>query len=728
MISRICIQGVASYQSLVTLETDKKVNIIYGLNGTGKSTLSNYLYDLSGDRYGGCSVDIGDDEEVLVYNQRFIQDNFFEADGLRGIFSLSKENKAIEEKIKAAEVELAELRLKGDSAKGVVEAEEKRLQGVRESACDKVWDIKKKYTGGDRILEYCFDGLKGRKEVLFDHVSKLPVGSSRPDKDVQQIKGDFEAISGDTAKKYQYLPKLSFSGEAIEGSEIFGQVVVGSNDSAVSGLINELKNSDWVRSGLGFIDKNIGDQSSVCPFCQQRTITNFFVEQVERYFDRSYSDSVESISGLLNQYGAEAAGLPSLDVYKSCSFVGDRLAELTECYLGLEKALSENLELMRVKKASPSLSVSLLKTGGYVDAFNKVIDLVNVDISSHNKRLDNINNELASLKREFWALMRWEYDSVISSYFADSLASKEIVASAKAELEAMRQEYRVKRDEIVSLQKQAVNTDEAVENINHALADLGIVDFSIKKHSDILYRIVRSESSDAAFFSLSEGEKMVISFLYFCELCRGRRSASDVAKKKIAVIDDPVSSLSHIYVYNVGQLLKKEFFGSSIFEQVFVFTHSLYFFYELADANHKRRHETQKLFRLSKNSNGSSINVMKYEEIQNDYHSYWVVVNDRSQPSALIANCMRNIIEYFFNFVQRADLSNVVQKPELQENRFQAFCRYINRESHSLGQNIFDFKEFDYDDFRDGLKLVFEVTGYAEHYNKMTTSLPGWAD
>ena len=110
---------------------------------------------------------------------------------------------------------------------------------------------------------------------------------------------------------------------------------------------------------------------------------------------------------------------------------------------------------------------------------------------------------------------------------------------------------------------------------------------------------------------------------------------------------------------------------------------------------------------------------MSYEEVQNDYQSYWSVVTDSAQPPALIANCMRNIVEYFFNFVQKQDLSNVIQMPELQENKYQAFCRYITRESHSLGQNIFDYKEFDYESFREGLKLVFEATGYIEHHDKM---------
>ena len=110
---------------------------------------------------------------------------------------------------------------------------------------------------------------------------------------------------------------------------------------------------------------------------------------------------------------------------------------------------------------------------------------------------------------------------------------------------------------------------------------------------------------------------------------------------------------------------------------------------------------------------------MSYEEIQNDYHSYWFVIKDDKQPAALIANCMRNIIEYFFNFVEKRDLNNVFQKQEMQDNRFQAFNRYVNRESHSLGQNIFDIKEFNYQDFKDAFAELFKVTGYENHYKKM---------
>lgn len=140
----------------------------------------------------------------------------------------------------------------------------------------------------------------------------------------------------------------------------------------------------------------------------------------------------------------------------------------------------------------------------------------------------------------------------------------------------------------------------------------------------------------------------------------------------------------------------------------------------MTDTNHKRRKENQKLLRLIKNIKGSKIDKMKYEEIQNDYQSYWAIVNDKDQNVVLIANCMRNIIEYFFNFIEKKDLNNVFQKDELQAKKYQSFNRYINRESHSLGQNIYDFKEFNYDVFREALELVFCLCGYDEHYKQMS--------
>ncbi|WP_330148614.1 AAA family ATPase [Shewanella oncorhynchi] len=719
MISKISIQNIASYKTVTILATDKKVNVVYGLNGSGKSTLSNYLYQPEAPEYHGCSVDMAKDTSLYVYNQRFIEENFYEADNLKGIFSLSKENKDIEKAINEAQAELSKQVLVEEKEQQVASDEKAELSANRSRAYDVTWKIKQEFTGGDRVLEGFLDGLKGNKETLYTHLSSLTKPAEKPNTDISKLKAGVEALKGDAAQQYSTLNLLEFDEHEVELDPIFEEAIVGNSNSSVSALIEKMKNSDWVKKGLVYLEPPSENEASACPFCQENTISQELAQQIENYFDESYSSSIDKIESLLSRYSTALEQLTSLDTYKSNPFSIEELSALTEQHGKLANKLEKNARLITAKKNSPSMSVFLESTRNEVANFNELLEAINAKISKHNEKLENIGAELNKLKREFWSLMRWDYDQTISALDAQVATSNQKLAESKEREKVASGIIASKKNEISMLQKSTVNIEDAIDNINLGLVQIGISDFSIAKHNDTLYKIVRIGNSTADFSSLSEGEKMIISFLYFCELCKGKRNATEVPGKKVVVIDDPISSLSHIFVFNIGRLIKSEFFDSAYFEQVFVLTHSLYFFYELADSNHKRRNEHQKLFRLFKNDEGSQILKMSYEEVQNDYHSYWSVVTDSAQPPALIANCMRNIVEYFFNFVQKQDLSNVIQMPELQGNKHQAFCRYINRESHSLGQNIFDYKEFDYESFREGLKLVFEVTGYIEHHDKM---------
>ncbi|EKP0318670.1 AAA family ATPase [Aeromonas veronii] len=716
MITNIVLDNVASYRSKTELKTEKKVNIIYGLNGSGKSTFSNYFYNSENTKYQQCSH-IGTHETVLVYNQKFIQDNFYAKDTLNGIFSLSKENKEAKEKVEEITLELDKISQDKKQLQKDIDELRSKIAQAKENAQNKTWEIKTNYAGGDRVLEFCLKGKMGGKEPLFNHLCSIPLPTSKPSKTIANLKEEASAIDGELAIKHTQLKNLGMFNLPSEDLISLNEIIVGSEDSPVSKLISTLKNSDWVSEGLKYLEKIDGPQ---CPFCQSETITDELAKQIHDYFDETYIESVNNIKSIQARYNSIIDGIPSLDDYKESQFSTEYIVKLNEYHARLTKETSANLELIKQKIANPSLQVTLTDVSSPVKQFNLVIDSINKLINGHNARIDNSTNELNRIKDEFWNILRYEYDQTVSSFNdIQKITSKAISDKTKEETAIIVLEE-AKDAERAEHQKSTVNIDDAILNINQGLIDIGITDFFIEKHESELYKIVRTGSNSKIFSSLSEGEKMIISFLYFRELIRGKQNATEGKLKKIAIIDDPVSSLSHIFVYNIGQLLKNDFFNSTEIEQVFVLTHSLYFFYELADANHERRELNQNLFRLSKNASGSSISSMKYEEIQNDYQSYWSVINDEKQPPALIANCMRNIIEYFFNFVQKADLSNVIQKPELKNVRFQSFLRYINRESHSLGQNIFDFKEFNYNDFKEGLRLVFEHTGYPEHYKKMS--------
>ena len=64
MITKITMNDVASYKAPTTLETDKKVNLIYGLNGTGKSVLSSYLYEKGNTGFSSCNIEGLNNEDI----------------------------------------------------------------------------------------------------------------------------------------------------------------------------------------------------------------------------------------------------------------------------------------------------------------------------------------------------------------------------------------------------------------------------------------------------------------------------------------------------------------------------------------------------------------------------------------------------------------------------------------------------------------------------------------
>lgn len=716
LITQIHFSDVASYRNRTTLNTDKKVNIIYGLNGTGKSTFSNYFYSPEHEDYKNCSHVKGDCK-IIVYNQKFIQDVFYEKDSIDGIFSLSQENKKAKLKVEQLGEEIDQLKVRSDGFQSDIDSEIETLGKAKEKAEKQVWEIKTNYSGGDRVLKFCLDRLMGNKKVLFDHLASVPLPEAKPTKTIEKLKEEVTAIDGDTATTYSFLPKISLSELSSEEVALLKEIVIGNEDSPISKLINQLQNSDWVSNGLEYLDEIEDD---TCPFCQSNTITPELINQIKGYFDESYEESKTQIAEALTKYEAVIESLTDFETYKTSQFCADSLAEMTESYGLISSTLKSNLQRVEQKKNTPSLQVELDGLAEHIQTFNEYVDTANGKIGVHNQKVNNSADEKTKIKKQFWQIVRWEYDQAIKAYESFEKESSEKTTKLAGEKKEVDTEISKLEKQRKQQQKQTVNIEESIININQGLADIGITDFYIEKYEEDLYRLVRTGSDGQIFSSLSEGEKMIISFLYFRELFKGKQTADEGNVKKIAVIDDPVSSLSHIYVYNIGQLIKNDFFNDANVEQVFVLTHSLYFFYELVDSKHDRRAETQLLFRLSKNTKGTTIEPMKYEEVQNDYQSYWSVINDENQPPALIANCMRNVIEYFFNFVQKSDLSNVVQNKKLKEVRYQAFIRYINRESHSLGQNIIDFKEFDYASFKDGLRLVFEVMGYPEHYKKMS--------
>jgi len=716
MLTKIQINGVATFKSQTTLETDKKVNLIYGLNGSGKSTICRLLRNPENVEYAQCQVIGRQGRKIYVFNEDFIRENFYESSLIKGIFSLSKQNKDAEQAIALAMSQRTTLLAEKEVIESTKLEKSEQIQKEISSIHEKTFAIKRSHSGGDRVLEFCLEGVMGKKEKLFEQLLGTKKTSVKPDYSVKQLQDEARLLTGENSTREEtLLPTFLMTAHSVETDPIFEKAVVGAHNSNFADFINRLQSSDWVRSGLNYLDLEAIKPNN-CPFCQQPTIDDHFVSEMQSYFDKTYDDQIKKLKEIELQYETAITSLPQTSYFQTSQFYEP---EIGTKYQQLEAILRQNILLIQKKRGTPSIPVTLQSTKILVEELNSLVIRINLKIADHNKKIANKSAAKDGIKNRFWELMRWEYDQSISYFESLQSQLKTVNDAYSTDLAKVNSTLSDVGSCISEAQKKTVNIDVAIRNINIELVNLGILDFHIKRHNDHLYQLERPDGGTNSFQSLSEGEKMIIALLYFCELCEGNESTDEQPKDRIVVLDDPISSMSHIFVFNVGRLLMSRFFREDKIKQVFVFTHSLYFFYELTDINKERRQATQALFRVSKSLTGSTVTSMKYEEIQNDYQSYWQVVNDAGTAPALVANCMRNIVEYFFGFVEKKDFNNVFQKPELSSNKLQAFNRYMNRESHSFGQNVFDLKEFNYQDFHEGLRLVFDTCGYGEHYKQM---------
>ena len=103
---------------------------------------------------------------------------------------------------------------------------------------------------------------------------------------------------------------------------------------------------------------------------------------------------------------------------------------------------------------------------------------------------------------------------------------------------------------------------------------------------------------------------MIISFLYFGNYVGKNLQAS---QRKIVVIDDPISEPVPYLYFNIGQMIKMIFLRLKMWTGFSLLTAYISFMRWLFQI---RKNEKVKNCSDNKNSDGSKITEMKYEEIQ----------------------------------------------------------------------------------------------------------------
>lgn len=715
-------QGTASYSNNVPQEIQgmKRVNCFYGLNGSGKSTIAKYLQDPSSFDYVSCYIDQVPTDSILVYNSKFVKDNFWDSADQPGVFTVNEGNVDAEKAIEAAETQIVTLtkdRLLLEDAADEIKEQKKKEEIQLEN---KLWVEKDKFV--KTPLAFCLE-RKQQKKLFLDAVKEAEEASSEIN--IHSLNEQAKELEKPDITPKQHLPKISFNGSIFELDSINSEVIIGASESYLSALIDKLGHSDWVRDGHAHFDQ----LESTCPFCQQTTREDF-EENLKSLFDEVYKQKCSKVETNTNSYAHAIKRVE--DALLSECFSDEYVTQNAEFSIAKADFLEccrQNLALLKEKGTKPSKPIELLRSEHYLNKLNLCIDAINKEIGDFNSRITSKPQIKAKIKKQFWQVHKRTYKTAIELV-------DERLLNLEKELIELRNDYKQKSEAInaqkaiiTDHRKQTTNIDTAIENIRNTLVSVGVDDFHISKvdGSDARYKIVRKDGfSSKVYESLSEGEKTLITFLYFLELCKGlTQPDSDIGlADKIIVIDDPVSSLSHNFVYEIATLIQKEIVKKQ-FKQVFLFTHNLFFFHEIMNQSRLKQDYFDKaysLYRVRKDE-FSKITPILRGDIQNEYDGYWQIIRDAKADrvcSPILPNAMRNILEHFFSFVHKKDkLADILSKLGDQHNNFKPLLRYISRESHSDLVNLTDYGDIDVGRFLEIFRQVFVKAEYEDHYKRM---------
>jgi wobble nucleotide-excising tRNase len=741
MLTSVHLKDVASYDKIneEILGDLKKINFIYGSNGSGKTTISNFLLGNELDKYQKCGAVWSGSTPLmtLVYNKQFREENF--GDGkISGVFTLGKATKEEIEEIEKKKASHTDLISLIESKTNTLTKQKEALQKQRDAFVNDSWkNSYSKYK--DEFKEAFVGSMRSKKDFATKLISVCASDYKAEDLlSIETIREKASTIFGQKPAPIEPLSLPSFA-DVIdkESNPIWKAVIVGKDDVDIAGLINQLGANDWVDKGRNFIA-----QSNVCPFCQSDTITDDFREQLELFFDDSYTTQKNEVATITSQYESEfSTQLTSLNTLLSqeksntdtkldCNALGTLLT-------ALESQFSENQEILKNKLENASNVCELRSTEPTWIEIKQCIEKANEAISEHNRIVREFSTELKSLKENIWLYVAEESQVAYQEY-------KKKLGGLQTGIKAIEKEILEKKTqatnldaEIKTLNKNVTSVQPTIDEINRLLTAFGFYNFSLVPSPDAdNYYTVKYEDGSLAHKSLSEGEITFITFLYFLQLVKGSHSETGVSEDRIVVVDDPISSLDSNVLFIVSTLIKglindiKEDKGRT--KQLIVLTHNVYFHKEASFIDGRTTHNNQTNYWIIRKINKLS-KIQSYgmdNPIESSYELLWnEVQNWQNNSGTTVQNTMRRIIENYFKILGKYGDDDLINKFSTQEER--DICRsllcWINDGSHCLPDDLFiQTPDDEIQRFLDVFKGVFEHTDNLGHYNMMMRS-PGTA-
>lgn len=702
--------------NLCMFPKDTNLSLVYGKNGSGKTSISNAFVGAKNNdsKYGfvckdGNNLELTKESasRMYVFNEDYIDKNVKVDSNRIGAIILFGNTGDIEKKI--------------TDTKRKIDKEKETIKSI---------DIDKYHTVGNKeyidgyIKEAESELKRGwaiREQKIKKNLNKSPV-TERVINEILEIdisKLDRDLIIEKYNSKMSLIEKVDLAEEVITNIEL--DINLPASEEELLYLLNssfeKRQMSDFARnllyyeekySTLGITKSIISNKEKCCPVCL-RLIDDEHNQRLDSIIDEAFDDVVKKTKskiedlhvsridfsiiaweryldeGLVNRIKLCIGNYNSLvDIYES-----NRQVKLSKIYDSL------NIEQLGLEKAKKDLLNSIAEANRKIDEINKAIE-----------KNREIKEELRTLNKEMSAFDISVQLTKIVDLREKERADRQKVNDANLTID----KYKL---DIKNLQAESKNVFAAKEEINK---ELSLV-FSSKSRLKLVaddsnsYYYIESKGKRIKLNKLSTGERNLIALIYFFEQMKNECMQGEYFKEECTVvIDDPISSFDFENKLGVCSYLKKVIsliLDGNCNSQVVLMSHErdvvaiLNNIFE-KDNKYKKRYCTLRL-------NAKSIMEFKcnkksdYEYILEDIYNFASLTEvDESFESK--GNEIRRFLEMYstFNYgigikelFNRSELLECIDNDKLREYYgSKLFWVPLNSASHTMGL-AFQYPNFD---------------------------------
>ncbi|HEF9469338.1 TPA: AAA family ATPase, partial [Campylobacter coli] len=670
------------------LEEFKTINIFYGRNYSGKTTLSRIARSFELKKHNEDFLDgnfkikledgsfltqndvINSNLDIRVYNSDFVKENlnylYDKKGNIKGFKSIGVEQKDIKESIEKRKeiLKTRNEKLKDIQAnrENISKTQQAKIKTLNEKLIDKAKLVKSEPNLIKQGSNYDKRNLENDLIEIKDNINAYILNNEEQNQLIKIL---------EDKEKQNIIFKNTFNKDNFQGIFTYSLKILEKEVIIKENLTSELRK--WLEEGLEFHKEHSFTQQ--CKFCNN-PLTLERIAWIE--------NNIKDDSGEKEQIEKELKDL--LDNFESYKLESKKLllgieyenfySNYKDIFIGLKEQLgvsiaNYNEELLKIEKKLTKKKKDVftpMKLENINDFSDEILQILN--------KIENLckeNNEYAKnlLSKQDEARKKLRLNEVAKfAKDSDCFAKQDEIKNLGQKLSNMQSTIETEKNEInnynLEIEKykeKLSNLETSTSNINKYLKSYfghNMLELKAKKDDkgqlNGEFEILRNGKQAK---NLSEGECSLVAFCYFVA---SLEDANTKDKNPIIWIDDPISSLDNNHIFFIFSLIEAKIakkIKDNKYSQLFISTHNLDFLKYLKSLTGYDKNDKKSFMYLIEKTNNSDIKILPdyirkyvtefnylFEQIFKNYNNTNITIDSYYS----LANNIRKFLDTYMYF------------------------------------------------------------------------------